>query len=72
MMLVFYPFGTAIAACSFQRRASAGALSATYDVCGTSLLATVRRVWASNIALRSLPVAFAAHLIVSEIAFAVI
>ncbi|EJC81661.1 hypothetical protein Rleg4DRAFT_3347 [Rhizobium leguminosarum bv. trifolii WSM2297] len=74
LMLAFYPIGAAMDL--FQLPAFGFGWSAAGNLyvwsASFALLATVGGVWAWNIASRSLPVALAAQLIVSETAFGVI
>ncbi|RFB89577.1 hypothetical protein B5K11_21070 [Rhizobium leguminosarum bv. trifolii] len=74
LMLVFYPVGAAMDLFQLPVLGFGWNAAGSLYVWGGSfaLLATVGGVWAWNIASRSLPVALAAQLIVSETAFGVI
>lgn len=74
LMLAFYPFGAALDLFRLPTLGYGWSAAGSLYIWGASfaLLATVGGVWAWNIASRSLPVALAAQLIVSETAFGVI
>lgn len=74
LMLAFYPVGAAMDLFQLPALGFGWSAAGNLYIWGTSfaLLATVGGVWAWNIASRSLPVALAAQLIVSETAFGVI
>ncbi|WP_139187135.1 DMT family transporter [Rhizobium mongolense] len=74
LMLAFYPLGAAMDLFRLPTLGFGWSAAGRLYVWGASfaLLATVGGVWAWNIASRSLPVALAAQLIVSETAFGVI
>ncbi|EJL52824.1 hypothetical protein PMI09_03728 [Rhizobium sp. CF122] len=74
LMLAFYPVGAAMGLFRLPTIGFGWSTAGNLYVWGTTfaLLATVCGVWAWNIASRSLPVALAAQLIVSETAFGVI
>ncbi|GGD72035.1 MULTISPECIES: DMT family transporter [Rhizobium] len=74
LMLAFYPIGAAMDLFRLPILGFGWSAAGNLYVWGTTLalLATVGGVWAWNIASRSLPVALAAQLIVSETAFGVI
>jgi len=74
LMLAFYPVGAAMGLFRLPTLGFGWSTAGNLYVWGTTfaLLATVCGVWAWNIASRSLPVALAAQLIVSETAFGVI
>ncbi|OWV71486.1 hypothetical protein ATY77_13280 [Rhizobium sp. R634] len=74
LMLAFYPLGAAMDLFKLPALGFGWSAAGSLYVWGTSLalLATVGGVWAWNIASRSLPVALAAQLIVSETVFGVI
>ncbi|MBB3644815.1 drug/metabolite transporter (DMT)-like permease [Rhizobium sp. BK619] len=74
LMLAFYPVGAAMDLFQLPALGFGWSAAGNLYVWGASfaLLATVGGVWAWNIASRSLPVALAAQLIVSETAFGVI
>ncbi|MGR9250334.1 EamA/RhaT family transporter [Rhizobium leguminosarum] len=74
LMLAFYPIGAAMDLFRLPTLGFGWSAAGKLYVWGTTLalLATVGGVWAWNIASRSLPVALAAQLIVSETAFGVI
>ncbi|MBX4939284.1 DMT family transporter [Rhizobium binae] len=73
-MLAFYPVGAAMDLFKLPALGFGWSAAGGLYVWGASLalLATVGGVWAWNVASRSLPVALAAQLIVSETAFGVI
>ena len=73
-MLAFYPVGAAMDLFQLPTLGLGWSAAGNLYLWGASfaLLATVGGVWAWNIASRSLPVALAAQLIVSETAFGVI
>lgn len=73
-ILAFFPVGTTIGLFELPRLGFGWSVAGPLYIWGTSLalLATVGGVWAWNIASRSLPVALAAQLIVSETAFGVV
>lgn len=73
-MLAFYPVGAAMDLFRLPTLGFGWSAAGSLYAWGVSLalLATVGGVWAWNIAARSLPVALAAQLIVSETAFGVI
>lgn len=74
LMLAFYPVGAAMDLFRLPTLGFGWSAAGSLYAWGVSLalLATVGGVWAWNIAARSLPVALAAQLIVSETAFGVI
>ncbi|MBZ9793155.1 DMT family transporter [Rhizobium sp. 3T7] len=74
LMLAFYPVGAAMGLFRLPTLGFGWSTAGNLYVWGATfaLLATVCGVWAWNIAARSLPVALAAQLIVSETAFGVI
>ena len=74
LMLAFYPVGAAMDLFQLPALGFGWSAAGNLYVWGASfaLLATAGGVWAWNIASRSLPVALAAQLIVSETAFGVI
>ncbi|WP_077961035.1 DMT family transporter [Ensifer adhaerens] len=74
LMLAFYPAGAAMGLFQLPKLGFGWHAAGSLYLWGTAfaLLATVCGVWAWNIASRSLPVALAAQLIVSETAFGVI
>ena len=74
LMLAFYPAGAAMGLFQLPKLGFGWHAAGSLYLWGTSLalLATVCGVWAWNVASRSLPVALAAQLIVSETAFGVI
>jgi len=74
LMLAFYPVGAEIGLFQLPALGFGWSAAGNLYIWGASfaLLATVGGVWAWNIASRSLPVALAAQLIVSETAFGVI
>jgi drug/metabolite transporter (DMT)-like permease len=74
LMLAFYPIGAAMDLFRLPTLGFGWSAAGNLYLWGTTLalLATVGGVWAWNIASRSLPVALAAQLIVSETAFGVI
>ncbi|EJZ17977.1 DMT family transporter [Rhizobium sp. Pop5] len=74
LMLAFYPLGAAMDLFRLPTLGFGWSAAGGLYVWGTSLalLATVGGVWAWNVASRSLPVALAAQLIVSETAFGVV
>ncbi|MEB3044468.1 DMT family transporter [Rhizobium mulingense] len=74
LMLAFYPVGAAMDLFKLPALGFSWTAAGSLYLWGASLalLATVGGVWAWNIASRSLPVALAAQLIVSETAFGVI
>jgi drug/metabolite transporter (DMT)-like permease len=74
LMLAFYPAGAAMGLFQLPKLGFGWRAAGSLYLWGTSfaLLATVCGVWAWNVASRSLPVALAAQLIVSETAFGVI
>ncbi len=74
LMLAFYPAGAALDLFRLPTLGFGWSAAGSLYIWGASfaLLATVGGVWAWNIASRSLPVALAAQLIVSETAFGVI
>ncbi len=73
-MLVFYPVGAAMDLFQLPKLGFGWEAAGSLYLWGTSLalMATVCGVWAWNVASRTLPVALAAQLIVSETAFGVI
>lgn len=74
LMLVFYPIGAAMGLFQLPKLGFGWGTAAPLYLWGVSLalVATVGGVWTWNVAARSLPVALAAQLIVSETAFGVI
>lgn len=74
LMLAFYPVGAAMGLFQLPELGFGWHAAGSLYLWGASfaLLATVCGVWAWNIASRSLPVALAAQLIVSETAFGVV
>ncbi|MBZ7926417.1 DMT family transporter [Ensifer adhaerens] len=73
-MLAFYPIGAAMDLFQLPKVGFGWEAAGSLYLWGTSLalMATVCGVWAWNVASRTLPVALAAQLIVSETAFGVI
>ncbi len=74
LMVAFYPAGAAMGLFQLPKLGFGWSVAGSLYLWGAclALLATVCGVWSWNVASRSLPVALAAQLIVSETAFGVI